>query len=177
MRRLLALGALLVAAGLAAPVAAHAVSTQTIACEHLHLTYAITAPVLDDTAYPVTVSGSDCSINAAASTNVSGSGTVTFLSLQDSSLCAGGAFLECDRYSLSLSNGAAVGFTTIGPVYFQLVSAGVDIPQSVFDDGNAGTITTFGSGPGAGEVNTTCTFVNPTFSCTADGAFTWEPGI
>lgn len=178
MRRLLAIAGLLCAAGVVAPVAARAISASpAVACGHLHVTYTITAPALTDTAYPVGVSGSTCSVGGAASTTVGGSGTVTFLSLRDNSLCAGGIFIQCARYALNLSNGAAPGFTTVGPTYFQYVSTGVDVPQSVFDDGNAGTITGFASGTGSGELNTVCAFVNPTFSCTADGGFIWEPGV
>lgn len=168
MRRLLAIAGLMLSAGGAAPVAAHAVSApQVVTCGHLHVTYSITAPVLTDTAYPLSVSGSTCT----------GAGTITFLSLQDNSLCSGGIFIQCARYSLSLANGAAPVFTTIGPTYFQYVATGVEVPQSVFDDGNAGTINGFASGAGSGALNTICAFVNPTFSCSADGAFAWEPGL
>ena len=178
MRRILAIAGLLLSAGAAAPVTAHAVSASPpVACGHLHVTYAVTAPVLTDTAYPLTISGSTCSLGGATSTAVTGGGTVTFLSPQDNSLCSGGLLIQCARYSLSLANGAAPVFTTIGPTYFQYVGTGVQVPQSVFDDGNAGTINSFASGAGSGELNTICTFANPTFRCEADGGFIWEPGL
>ena len=181
--RLLAIGA--AALGLAALVSpqvagrADALSADVVSCPHLHLTYSFAAPGTTDASYAVNVSASQCADGASTSTSASGSGSVTFLGTADNPACAGGLFVECDRFELNIAIGSAVvspGFTTLGPVYFQ--AAGPQAaPNSLFDFGTAGAITGFDSGHGAGALNSVCTFAGGVITCTADGSFTWAAGV
>jgi len=170
MKRILLLALLLL--GLTAAPARAATLPATVSCGHLHMAYSFTPGA---SSFPVSVTGSQCAAGSATGTAVTGSGTGSFANAPLNQFCPRGADIECLQFSLNLGIGgttASPTFTTIGDVY---PSVATGLPASTLAYAEADTITGFASGAGAGGFNTICTFANPTLSCTADGAFNWEP--
>ena len=173
--RVLAVCAIMLALAGAGGLRASASAASTVACPHLHLVYSF-AP---GTAAAVSVSGSVCSIDGSASASTSGGGSLTLVGPEASPACATGAPVQCATVALSLTTGAAEAaptFTVAGPVAFEAVSAGAPlISSSTFDYDAEGTIIGFSQGVGSGALNSICTYAGGIETCTADGAFAWEP--
>lgn len=172
MRRALAAVLLLGAATVAAPAAAHALSTQVVSCSHLHMTYSYQPAAAG---FPITVSGSDCTDGTLSSTSVTGSGTGTFTDpplppLDDQ--CPRGEGIQCVQYALSLT----IGGSTVSPVFDTRGHGSTPVDTGLPAFAETDGIVDFTSGHGAGALNSICTSAGASIDCTVDGAFTWVPG-
>jgi hypothetical protein len=159
-------------AGWRAAAPARAVSTQVVACEHLHLTYSYQIR----SSFPATVTASDCSNGTAVSTSVSGSGTMTLISVAMDPACIGTVNIACYTFALSLNVAGSTVSPTFNTIGYLNQPVDTGLSQTTLDYTEADTVTSFATGSGSGGFNTICTFVYPNENCTLDGAFTWAVG-